>query len=194
MSLAFRKPWLLVFCCLSWPTVASGQSGTDTGTDFRDGDLWWGVTVGGAGARLTCDLCETARELGPALDLTVGAYAGPDLRVGVEAGVWSHDDSGIRENVFRAGIVGFAYPRPGSGLHLVGGAGWSGYRAESFGYDAVRLTVGVGWDLRLTDGWVVGNRVTLDAASFGSLRNEGTAVARGVGLSVVRLGVYLDRR
>ena len=194
MKCAGRAWFPVVLSFFVLPVAVSGQSGTTAGTDFRDGGLWWGVSVGGAGTRLTCDLCETNRELGPAIDVMVGSFAGPALRVGVEAGLWSHDDNGVRENVMRAGIVGLAYPRAGSGLHLIGGVGWSGYRAESFGYDAARLTVGAGWDLRLTGGWVVGNRLTLDAASFGSLRNNGAAVAGGVGISMVRLSVYLDRR
>jgi hypothetical protein len=194
MRFSAGVPVLVVWTCFAVPSASWGQSGTAGGTDYRAEGLWWGVGVGGGGTRLTCDLCETSRELGPAVEVAVGAWAGPSLRVGVEAGMWSHDDQGVRENVLRAGIVGLAYPRPGSGLHLIGGAGWSGYRADAFAYDAVRVSMGLGWDLRLTRGWVVGNRVTLDASSFGSLRNGGTAVVRGVGLSTVRFGVYLDRR
>ena len=72
--------------------------------------------------------------------------------------------------------------------------GGPGYRAEGFGYDAARLTLGAGWDLPLGGPWVLGNSVTLDAASFGSLRNEAAQVASSVGLSVVRFGVYIRRQ
>ena len=77
---------------------------------------------------------------------------------------------------------------------MIGGVGWAGYRVEDIGYDSVRLLLGVGWDLPLAGSWIVGNRVVLDAASFGSLENEGTTVARSVGLSVLRAGVYLRHR
>jgi hypothetical protein len=62
------------------------------------GNFWFRVGLGGAGARLTCDLCETGRDVGPAVDLAIGSSARPDLRVGVEAGGWTHNDDGSREN------------------------------------------------------------------------------------------------
>lgn len=160
----------------------------------RDGGAWWSVTVGAAGARLTCDLCDPARELGPWADVAFGTYASPAVRVGVEGGAWTHDDDGVRESVYRAGVVAEVAPRAGSGLYLLGGVGWLGYRAESFNCDTIRLSVGVGWDLPLSGRWAVGNTLTLDAASFGSLKNDQTTVARGVGMSVMRLGVHLRRR
>jgi hypothetical protein len=182
------------FLTLTAPLALAAQTGAAVGSDYREDGLWWTAGFGAAGARLTCDLCQTSRDLGPAVDLVVGAVAGPGLRVGVDVGAWTHDDHGVRESVYRAGLLAFAHPRPGSGLHLIGGLGWSGYRAGSFGYDAVRLTVGAGWDLPIVGGWVMGNQVTLDAASFGSLANQGTTVVSGVGLSLLRFGVYVGRR
>lgn len=67
-------------------------------------------------------------------------------------------------------------------------------RAVDFGYDAARLLVGAGWDLPLFGPWVAGNRITLDTAAFGRLENDGTPVARDVGLSMVRVGIYLRHR
>ena len=75
-----------------------------------------------------------------------------------------------------------------------GGGGWTAYRAEDIRYDSGRITVGLGWDFPLTPGWLVGNTVTLDAASFGSLKNERVTVDRDVGVSVLRLGVFIKRR
>ena len=108
--------------------------------------------------------------------------------------MWTHGDGEVRESVYRAGLTAQLHPRAGSGLHVLAGLGWSGYRAEGFGYDAARLTLGAGWDLPLGGPWVLGNSVTLDAASFGSLRNEAAQVASSVGLSVVRFGVYIRRQ
>lgn len=176
------------------PVSISAQVEEAIGGGTGDGGAWWSVTVGAAGARLTCDLCDPAREVGPWVEVAVGTHASADLRVGVEGGAWTHDDDGVRESVYRAGVVAELYPKAGSGLYLLGGVGWLGYRAESFGCDTMRLSVGVGWDLPFSGRWAVGNTLTLDAASFGSLKNESTTVARGVGMSVVRLGVRLRRR
>ena len=170
------------------PASVSGQAADP------QGGFWWEVSAAAGAGRLTCSLCDRTRELGPSVGASIGAYATPTFRVGVDGAYWSHDDDGDRETVYRAGLVGQLHPRPGKGLHLIGGVGWSGYRAEALGYDAARLTLGVGWDLRLTDTWMVGNRLTVDGSSYGSLNNEDTPVAQPVGLSVVRLGVYLRKR
>lgn len=178
----------------TFPAQLRAQSGAPTGTEFLQGSVWFAASVGGAGARLTCDLCQPARDLGPSINLSIGAYASPRIRVGIEGGWWSHDEGDSRESVYRAGIVAHLIPNADKGLYLLGGFGWSGYRVESFRYDAPRLTLGVGWDLPLTDRWAVGNSLTLDAASFGTLKNDEATLARSVGLSLVRLSVGIRRR
>ena len=111
--------------------------------------------------------------------------------MGVEGGGWSHDDDGEREKVYRAGVVAQLSPLLGRGLYLLGGFGWSGYRAGGFRYDAPRISVGAGWDLPVTGGWIIGSQLVLDASSFGSLKNEEDIVARRVGLSTIRLSIHL---
>lgn len=166
-----------------------------TGSDASgDSGRWWALTVGAGSTRFTCDLCTPERDSGPWAGLAIGASASEAVKVGVEGGFWTHLDDGTREWVWRAGVVAHVYPRAGSGLHLIGGGGWAAYRAEEVRYDAGRLTVGVGWDLPLTPGWLVGNSITLDAASFGSLKNERVTIDRDVGVSVLRIGVFLKRR
>ena len=176
------------------PTAPIEARAQAPGTQGPEAAYWWAVTVGAGSTRFTCDLCTPDRDLGPWAGLAIGASASEAVKVGVEGGFWTHDDDGTREWVYRAGVVAHVYPRVGSGLHLIGGAGWSAYRAEDIRHDAGRLTVGLGWDLALTSGWVVGNTVTLDAASFGSLKNEQVTIDRDVGVSVLRVGVYLKRR
>ena len=156
--------------------------------------LWWEISAAAGGARLTCGVCDPSRELGPSVGVAIGAHASPSSRVGIEGGVWTHQDGDVRESVYRAGVVTQLHLKPGSGLHLIAGLGWSGYRAEDFTYDAIRLTFGAGWDLPLTAAWVAGNRVTLDGSSYGALKNAGTTVVSSVGLSVLRFGVYVRRR
>ena len=160
----------------------------------EDRPLLWGFTFGAGGTRLTCDICQPSRDLGPSVDVMVGAYASPDLRVGIEAGGWTHDDDGVRETVYRAGVVSHLVPIRGRGLFLAGGFGWTRYTAEGFSYDAPRVSVGAGWDLPFVPGWVIGNQLMLDAASWGSLKNEDTTVARRVGLSTLRVSVHVRKR
>lgn len=172
---------------------------SEIGAQVPDGQgpeagYWWAVTIGAGSTRFTCDLCTPDRDTGPWAGLAIGASASEAVKVGVEGGFWTHLDDDIREWVYRTGIVAHVYPRQGSGLHLIGGAGWSAYRAEDIRHDAGRLTVGLGWDLPLTAGWLVGNSITLDAASFGSLKNDQVTIDRDVGVSVLRIGAFLKRR
>ena len=187
---AHRISALLVFALFTTPSAVLGQNANEA----SPAGIWWEISAGAGGMRLTCAICDPTRELGPAVSGAVGAYGSPRIRVGIEGGGWANEDGDVRESVYRAGLVAQVHPRVESGLHLIAGLGWSGYRAELFTYDAVRLTLGAGWDLPLTGSWVVGNRLLLDAASFASLKNDEGAVASPVGLSVMTFGLYIRRR
>jgi hypothetical protein len=173
------------------------------GAPVRTGGIWWSASAAAGGARLACDICDQTRDGGPAVEAAFGTYASPALRVGLDGGGWTFRDDGFREKVYTAGVMAEIYPRQGSGLHLIGGLGWTGYRAGDvdadddelgFGYDAVRLKLGAGWDFPMTPTWSVGNRVTIDASSLGTLSDEGQPIAESVGLSLVRFGIYLRYR
>lgn len=194
---AFRAgPSVLLFAAGLVSVLTSPREGRAQVADpaAPETAYWWALTVGAGSTRFTCDLCTPDRDSGPWAGLAIGASASEAVKVGVEGGFWTHLDGDTREWVYRGGVVAHVYPRPGSGLHLIGGAGWSAYRAEDIRYDAGRLTVGLGWDLPLTSGWLVGNSITLDAASFGSLKNERVTIDRDVGVSVLRIGAFLKRR
>jgi len=158
------------------------------------GGIWWGAQVHAGGARLTCDLCDRSRDLGGGIEASLGAYASDQVRVGVSGGAWTHREDDVREDIYTAGVVAEVHPVRGSGLHVLAGLGWSGYRAGDFALDAPRLRLGAGWDLPVASRWVVGNRILLDAASFASLNNDDASVAESVGLSVVRFALYVRYR
>ncbi len=165
--------------------------------------VWWEVSASAGGARLTCDICAPERDLGGSVGFGLGTHAANGVRVGLQGGVWSNGGQAIRESLYDLGVEAVVHPKATSGLHVVGGVGWAGYRAgdadpepddEQVRFDAVRLRLGVGWDLPLTSGWTAGNRLTVDAASFGSLRLVDETLARSVGLSVVRFTLFLRHR
>ncbi len=190
----------LPLCAQSSSALSQNATGLE-----QDLGVWWSVSAAAGGARLTCDICDQTRDSGAAVEAAIGAYATPTVRVGVDGGAWTFRDDDFREKVYTAGVIAEVHPRRSSGLHLIGGLGWSGYRArdievdpeseeEGFRYDAMRLRLGIGWDLPLTQSWVVGNRVTLDASSLGTLHDEAVPIAESVGLSVVRFAIYIRRR
>ena len=180
--------WCLpALCSLVLHTSLSAQE--TTGTRW-----WWSASAAVQGTRLTCDLCTTERDFGPALGLGIGAFATPSVRVGLDGSLSTSTEGDVRETVHGVGVVVELHPNRGSGLHLIGGLGWAGYRAGDFAYDAARLRVGVGWDLPLSGSWVVGNRLTYDASSFASLRNDGDPVIDSVGLGTLHFGIYVGMR
>ncbi|HSR40794.1 MAG TPA: hypothetical protein VLL48_01450 [Longimicrobiales bacterium] len=165
------------------PAPVAGQSGP-----------WWEVGVEGGALRFTCDICATERDVGRSYHVAAGLWAPSRLAVGLEAGWWRHRDDDIQERVYRLGVVGRVHPRPENGLHALAGVGWVGYRAGDFTYDGLKLSLGVGWDLPLADRLVVGNRLTLDAASFGTLFNGDERVVGDVSVSLVRFTVLVGYR
>lgn len=176
------------------PPALAAQEGPAPSPDAAPAGLWWSAGLGAGGARFTCDLCARDRDAGPLARVAVGAEARSGLRIGVSGGGWTHEDGDVRETIYQAGLVARLEPTPGGRLHLIGGVGWSGYRADDFRYDAPSLTLGAGLDFPVAGPWVLSNDLVLDAASFGHLRNDGEVAAREVGLSMLRLEVSLLRR
>jgi len=139
---------LAVICVLAGGTFVSrpalsaqeaGAGAPEVATSPSTSDLWWTASAALQGSRLTCDLCETGRDLGPALGFGIGAHASASVRVGLDGSFATTMDDGARESIYGAGVVAELHPRPTSGLHLIGGLGWAGYRAGDFSYDALRL-------------------------------------------------------
>lgn len=193
-ALVFLLPLVFPLAAQAAREPADEQRDRGTATGTATG-TWYALTVGGAGTRLTCDLCTATRDVGPMFTLSAGIHARPRLRVGIEAGRWSYSgDEEVRERVHTLGLVAHLVPNASRGFYLLGGAGWTGYRAGEFSYDAPRLTVGLGWDVPFSGDWVIGNVIALDAASFAPVRNEDATVMRNVGLSTVRVAVQLQRR
>lgn len=197
LPIRLRSSALLALALTLLPPPLHGQIASgiaeEPATELGRDDYWFGFALGGAGTRLTCDLCQVSRDLGPAAEFSVGSFARPDLRVGVEFGTWMHDDRGSRETIYRAGVVAHLRPDLDRGVHLTGGFGWLRYKAGQFRYDAPRVSLGAGWDYPFSSRYRIGNQVTLDATSFGSLRNGDTAVVRNVGISLVRVSIQLHR-
>ena len=156
--------------------------------------LWYEVTLGGAGSRLACSICSAHRDLGAVITGALGAYASPTLRVGRELSRWTYRDVGVREMTSGIGLVAHMKPSARSRLYLLGGAGWTSYRASDYTFGAPRASVGVGYDVPLAGAWVAGNVLTMDLAAFGKLRNESVTVVENVGLSAIRMAVQLRRR
>ena len=195
-GVGIRRAAMLLSLCL-FTTVTGAQatpaSASAASSATSTSKLWYEVTVGGTGMRLTCDLCQPARDLGPTITASVGANASARVRVGLELSRWTYKNEAAREQMHGLGVVAHLTPDPRRGLYLLAGFGWAGYRAGDFSYDAPRVTLGAGWDVAAFGRWTIGSAVALDAAAFAPLKNGNVTVMRSVGLSALRVSVQLRR-
>jgi hypothetical protein len=159
----------------------------------RGAGLWLSAGVGGGWARVSCDVCQTSRDLGPSAFLRVGTAIRPDVRVAGEASVWTHEVDEERENLGAVMAALYLYPRQGP-LYVKGGLGYVGYRAgEDITMNGVGLQLGAGYELHLGR-LALNNYVNLIGSSFGSLKSESTTIANDVSTTLLQFGVGLTLR
>ncbi len=151
------------------------------------------VGVGAGWGRISCDVCQTSRDLGPAAFVRIGTAVRPGVRVAGEATVWTHEVEDERENMGAAMAVIYLHPQQGP-MYVKGGLGFVGYRAgEDIAMNAVGLQLGAGYELRLGS-LALNNYVNLIGSSFGSLKNENTTIAEDVSTTLLQFGIGLTLR
>jgi hypothetical protein len=155
--------------------------------------LSFGLGVGAGWARVSCDICQTSRDLGPSAFARVATAVRPGVNVGAELTAWTHEVEDERENMGALMAVLLMQPRQGP-LYVKAGLGYLGYRAgEDIGLNAVGMQFGAGYQLRL-GGLALNNYVNLIGSSFGSLKNESTTIAEDVSTTLVQFGVGFSLR
>jgi hypothetical protein len=169
-----------------WPTVE--------GEEIRPATFWWDVAGGLAGLQVSCDFCQSNVDGGPAIDLSGGVYASRRVALGLAFSGWTRSEGDVRETLYRAGIMARFEPRRARGIHLIGGAGWSFWGAEDFGYNAPHLTLGMGYSIPVSSSWALGLRGVLDVAPHGTLANGDTPVAEGTRMSTGRMVLFFRSR
>ena len=149
--------------------------------------------VGAGWGRVSCDVCQTNRDLGPTAFVRAGTSIKPGVRVAGEATIWTHEVEEERENMGAAMAVLYLHPRSGA-LYVKSGLGYVGYRAgESIAMNSVGLQLGAGYDLRL-GGLAITNYLNLIGSSFGSLKNGTATIAEDVSTTLLQFGVGLTLR
>jgi hypothetical protein len=157
------------------------------------GGIWLGVGVGAGWVRVSCDICQTSRDVGPSAFVRVGKSVRPGLRVAGEVTAWTHEVEAERENVGAAMAALYIQPREGP-LYAKVGLGYVGYRAgENIAMNAVGLQLGAGYELRLGE-LALSNYVNLISSSFGVLKNESITIAEDVSTTVLQFGIAFTLR
>ena len=149
--------------------------------------------VGAGWGRVSCDVCQTSRDLGPTAFVRVGTALRPGVRVAGEATAWTHEVEDERENMGAAMAVLYLHPQQGA-FYVKSGIGYVGYRAgDDIALNAVGVQLGAGYDLRL-GGLALTNYLNLIGSSFGSLKNGDATIARDVSTTLLQFGVGLTLR
>jgi|SRR5687767_12705275 len=144
--------------------------------------------VGAGWGRVSCDVCQTSRDLGPTAYVRFARVLNPSVRVGGEATAWTHEVEDERENLAAVMAVLTLQP-PRRPLFVKAGVGYVGYRAgEDISLNSIGMQVGGGYELRL-GGLAISNYVNVISSSFGSLKNESTTIANDVSTTLLQLGV-----
>lgn len=161
--------------------------------DPDDGGFSFGIGVGAGYVRVSCDICQRSRDLGPSAYVRLGTSIQPGLRVAAEATAWTHEVEEERENLGAAMAVLYLHPRQGP-LYVKGGLGYVAYRAgDEIAANGLAMQLGAGYELRL--GRVgVSNYINMIGSSFGSLKNENTTIAQDVSTTLLQFGVALTLR
>ena len=181
-----RLAILLVSAACIRAAPLHAQSSQDTGLSVA-------VGAGAAWVRVSCDVCQTARDLGPSGFLRIGKTLRPGWRVAGEVTAWTHEVEDERENLGAAMAVLYMHPNDGP-LYVKAGLGYVGYRAgEDIAMNAVGMQVGAGYELML-NGLALNNFVNLMGSSFAHLKNQGTTIAGDVGTTLIQIGVGLTVR
>jgi len=170
--------------------------------------FWLSGDLGYGSAHVSCDTCL----IGPHLDgldvlLGVGGTPSPRVRLGGVLEVWQHPlgDGETFQAITTITASLYYYPRIRSGLFLEGGIGHSDYRVvkgplrEGFLFENAQspvsgsgwgATVGLGYDIRVSQGFSIGPRVAATYGGVGTLRSPLEApLASGWTQNVLSLGV-----
>ena len=155
----------------------------------RRSGLWYGGGLGGAVARVGCDICVGSREGGFTGSLRIGGTLSQKVLLGVEASGWFRDRNAINRRLGTVSEVIYWYPSSrGLPYYFKGGVGVIAYRAHdqegNEGGNAVTSTalqgqIGIGYDLPITRSISISPNATLVGSVYGGLKFNGAAVGSG---------------
>jgi hypothetical protein len=155
--------------------------------------LWLGAGVGAGWVRVSCDICQASRDLGPSAFARVGTVLKPGLRVAAEITAWTHEAEDVRENLGAAMAVLYLQPHDGA-LYFKTGLGYVGYRAgDDIALNSAGVQLGGGYELRIGS-LALSNYLNLVSSSFGSLKNEDTTIADDVRTTLMQFGIAFNLR
>jgi hypothetical protein len=179
-----------IFTCALMSLVSSGLAAQNPQT--RQG---FGISfgLGGGSASISCDGCESERETALSGYLRLGGYASPSLFIGGESNGWTKSEGGIDELIGFLSAVAQWYPQVTNGFYLKGGVGFATSEAsddvDELTIGGVGLTVGAGYDWRLTRNFSLTPYLNYLRSFTGELEFNGTSSGVSANIDVVQFGL-----
>lgn len=168
----------------------------------RRSGLWYGMGLGGAVARVGCDICVGSREGGFAGSLRIGGTVSRHVLLGVEAVGWARSRDDIDRRLGTLSEIAYWYPSSrGVPYYLRGGIGVVAYRAHDDVGDeegnavtstALQAQIGVGYDFPVSRNVSVSPSVNLIGSIYGGLKFNGASVASSR-LTFLQFGLGVTR-
>lgn len=160
---------------------------------------WLGGGIGGASARVNCDICNGERNNGLSGYLTGGLAVSRKVRAGAEFSGWFDNTDDVNQRLALLGASLYWHPRATNTWYLKGGLGLLRYHADDEGDDdplkarTGAIQLGGGYDFRTSRKLWLTTFANLIVSTRGDL-TSGNAVVTDASFSMLQIGAGLTWR
>jgi hypothetical protein len=171
-----------------------GASPGSAGTGF-----WYGLGVAPGWARVSCEICASARQTGVSASIALGGRTSRALRIGGELAAWRERDADVTQTLMSIGAAAYWYPNTRRRLYLRGGVALNMHRVND-GTDVVTSSgigplMGIGLEWPLGQSWLAGPFAHYSVGVFGGdVKFNGGEAASSATVSFLQVGMSLTRR
>jgi hypothetical protein len=159
--------------------------------------FWAGVGLGSGLQQVACDICRGQGNGGWAARVALGGTLSRHLLLGGELHGWTDKTDDIRFTFYSVTPALYWYPSTRIPYYLLGGIGLVGFRAsdqnENMSSSSMGLTVGLGYEMRVTSGYAISSFATYTGSFLANLKHERTDITDAQ-VSLFQVGIGFTRR
>jgi opacity protein-like surface antigen len=159
--------------------------------------FWAGLGLGTGMQQVGCDICRGDVNGGWTARLAMGGTLSRHVQLGAELHGWTDKTNDIRFTYYSIMPAVYWFPSARIPYYMLGGVGLVAYRAtdgnETMSTSSMGLTVGLGYELRVSSSYAITPFVTYTGSFLANLRYERTDIANAR-FSLFQVGVGFTRR
>jgi hypothetical protein len=159
--------------------------------------FWAGVGLGTGLQQVACDICRGEGNGGWAARVALGGTLSPHLLIGGELHGWTDKTDDVRFTFYSVTPALYWYPSTRIPYYFLGGVGLVGFRAadenENMSSSSMGLTVGLGYEMRVTSGYAISSFVSYTGSFLANLKYDRTDIADAQ-VSLLQVGIGFTRR